>query len=208
VKRYSQNDEQDVVLEFFKGNCGRVLEVGAFDGVTFSNSRALIELGWHGVLVEPDPFNVTQLLDNIQQGSSVQVIAAAVKNGAGLTALSIETTAGRGWASTICPRLMTPDRILRPHVVRTLTPTITMWELEYFGPFDFISIDAEGMDLEILRSTPKTMLDRCRLLCIEPTDLAERDVMKRVLGNIGYAIHHETPENIIARNERQEDRGQ
>jgi hypothetical protein len=35
--RYSQNDEQDVILEYFNGSIGRFLDIGAFDGITLSS---------------------------------------------------------------------------------------------------------------------------------------------------------------------------
>ena len=38
--------------EFFKGT---FLDLGAYDGVDLSNTRALTELGWAGVCIEPNP---------------------------------------------------------------------------------------------------------------------------------------------------------
>lgn len=76
MSQYSQNDEERVIvglieamgLELGPGGANDsalprvVLDVGAFDGVTFSNSRALLERrnvfgepSWSGLLVEPCP---------------------------------------------------------------------------------------------------------------------------------------------------------
>jgi hypothetical protein len=50
---YSQNAEQEIILNYFDGLIGTVCDIGANDGKTFSNSLALLEKGWAGFLVEP-----------------------------------------------------------------------------------------------------------------------------------------------------------
>src|ERR1035437_6109979 len=53
--RYSQNSEEDFILDFFKDYPkGQAIDIGAYDTFRFSNTRALYETGkWSGVLVEP-----------------------------------------------------------------------------------------------------------------------------------------------------------
>jgi FkbM family methyltransferase len=50
---YSQNAEQEIILNYFGDMIGTVCDIGANDGKTFSNSLALLERGWAGFLVEP-----------------------------------------------------------------------------------------------------------------------------------------------------------
>ena len=54
---YSQNNEQQIVLSYFSlaRHTPTLLDIGANDGITFSNSFALIELGWNAFLLEPSP---------------------------------------------------------------------------------------------------------------------------------------------------------
>jgi FkbM family methyltransferase len=58
---YSQGGEEETLAKIFSGytrsDGGRpiLLDVGAFDGKLFSNSLALLEKGWRGVLIEPSP---------------------------------------------------------------------------------------------------------------------------------------------------------
>jgi hypothetical protein len=61
---YSQFDEEKYVLEAFRGKVepGRFLEIGAWDAITFSNTRALVELGWSGVMIEPSPGPFLELM--------------------------------------------------------------------------------------------------------------------------------------------------
>ncbi len=55
---YTQNNEEQIFIDYFKNQnpselC--VLDIGANDGKTFSNSLRLIELGWSAILIEPSP---------------------------------------------------------------------------------------------------------------------------------------------------------
>lgn len=55
---YSQNGEQAVILETFDVlgiTKGHLVDLGAGDGVTMSNSRALLTRGWTGDLYDGDP---------------------------------------------------------------------------------------------------------------------------------------------------------
>lgn len=53
MKDFSQNGEGKIIADYFGGFVGTLLDIGANDGMTLSNSRGLIEAGWSGVLVEP-----------------------------------------------------------------------------------------------------------------------------------------------------------
>ena len=60
----SQNQEdENIVNLFFKGACGGTyIELGALDGIRFSNSHFFWKaLKWHGILIEPNPKSYEQL---------------------------------------------------------------------------------------------------------------------------------------------------
>lgn len=44
---------------YFAAPLGWFVEVGAFDGVTYSNSSGLADAGWHGLYIEPQPGNLS-----------------------------------------------------------------------------------------------------------------------------------------------------
>lgn len=58
---YSQNSEEQYIIEYFNGKVGTFIDIGANDGKTFSNTFALANLGWKGCLVEPSPKAFHQL---------------------------------------------------------------------------------------------------------------------------------------------------
>ena len=58
MKDYSQSGEQEHILHVFDVlgiKKGHLVDLGASDGLTMSNSRALLDKGWTGTLVDGDP---------------------------------------------------------------------------------------------------------------------------------------------------------
>lgn len=77
---YSQLDQDKVIEAFFRRHGPkhrRFVEVGAFDGIHYSNVRRLHEAyGWTGVSIEPVRKNFQRLLDSYA-GSGVHCVRAA-----------------------------------------------------------------------------------------------------------------------------------
>lgn len=183
---YSQHGEQQIIVDYFKGFMGTLLDLGANDGKTFSNSRALLELGWYGVLVEPsektfkqltensEPFYRQVLLHNVgissycgwadfyESGSLVS------KNDHSLVS-SMKETETKRWKKKSKPS----DRIVK--FSKTKIPVIdfaTLLKNSGCDHFDFISIDVEGMEVEILKQIDIKALG-CKMICIEYNDNPE-----------------------------------
>lgn len=65
MRDYSQSGEQAVILEAVgpgPHRDARFIDIGCWDPITFSNTRALYELGWTGVMIEPSPGPFIELL--------------------------------------------------------------------------------------------------------------------------------------------------
>lgn len=193
--RYSQNDEEDVILEWFNGRTGTLLDIGAYDGITFSNTRKLLEKGWNGYLVEPDPNNVRKILDN--PPPNAEVVMAAVGRFECMMHITIENHKDRGWASSLHYGPQDTDRILKPESTGVMVSVQKIGNLFPGIDFKFISIDAEGWDLDIMQTIPAGMIAPLEMLCVEPKDKNERIEMKRLAAAFGFKPHHETPENLL-----------
>jgi len=61
---YSQYNEEDTILEYFKDKVGTFMDIGAGDGVTDSNTHRLSELGWNGICIEYDGILFKRLEEN------------------------------------------------------------------------------------------------------------------------------------------------
>lgn len=163
---YAQYGEDLFVAEFFKGRTGMFLEIGALDGVKDSNCRKLAEMGWSGVAIEPNPALFVKLMKNYN-GFDVHPICALVTGEPGIRTLHLNNDG----LSTTCPEVF--GDFLKNHKDVHFTgscfaPCVTPDHIaKRFGNhFDFVSVDAEGMDIEIVRAS-KDLLKHTQLLCIE-----------------------------------------
>ena len=195
---YSQNNEEQIAVEFFGSFVGRVLDVGAFDGIEMSNSRALIERGWSAVLVEPACHNMEKLIfNNAKFSDRVILVQAAVASTSGISRLYMDMVPDRRWSTTINKDLVDFGSVMKVNPLQVYVPTIRLDDLIQFGPYHFISIDAEWEDMEILKKMPTLLLEQCRLICMESRNTEERTRMRAILSELGFSTLHETPENLM-----------
>jgi FkbM family methyltransferase len=180
LARFSSDQETRLVAAFFGGTTGYFVEVGANDPQERSQTWHLERQGWTGVLVEPQP----DLAAELRARRSARVFAAAC---------SSPDNAGRelplhvaGPLSSLDRRSMapgsTPEKVINVPV-RTLDSILE----EAGAPvaFDFLSIDVEGHEIEVLRGFDIGRW-RPRLIMIEDhvADLSKH----RYLKNAGYRI--------------------
>jgi FkbM family methyltransferase len=195
---YSQNNEEGIVLEYFGSHTGRVLEIGANDGKTLSNSLALIERGWEAVLVEPDPVAYARLLELHKDNSRVQCFPIALGNAVGNMEFhssgTLLNTDDISLVSTLVPKELKRWRNVE---FRSILVDVTDWEHFQANQFryDFISIDAEGMDLEIVKQMDLQKLG-CRMLCIE-WNSKDRHLYDGLILPQGYTLYAMNAENLI-----------
>lgn len=82
---YSQSSEEQAILDAVGDKTGTFIDIGAYDGKTFSNTLALVERGWSGVMVEPSLAGFSQLLDRHGSNPRITLVHGIVGHGAGLT---------------------------------------------------------------------------------------------------------------------------
>lgn len=87
MKSYSQVGQDRWVLEVLKyKKNGYFLDIGAYDGIHFSNSYLLEkEFLWNGLLVEANPANYNFLLDNRPNSKNINV---AISDECGITSIN------------------------------------------------------------------------------------------------------------------------
>ena len=165
---YSQGEEQKYILEH-AGAVGRFLDIGAWHAKDLSNTRALYERGWSGVLVEPSPEPCLGLLKEYGNEERISLVCACV---GGMETFA-QFHASADALSTSSQANFEKWRAVGGFYGRFYSPRIELGDLmERFGEFDFISIDAEGSSVEIfseLLRLPRFIdgegLPRC--ICVE-----------------------------------------
>lgn len=198
---YSQSGEQEAIQAWAaRHGPGRFLDIGAGDGQTFSNTRALVEAGWGGVCVEPAPWALDKLTALYARNPRVHVVGAVVTaERRGL--IRFVQTRDDHLSSTDEARLEKWPTV-EPEPV-TLAAVRLYDLLDYFvslpgGLFSVVSIDAEGTTMELLRSYqrhPSWKAVRC--LCAEVEGRDDRRQVEELRAREAGWKMQRTPNNVI-----------
>ncbi len=164
MKDFSQSGEQAHILRHFQGQVGTFLDIGANDGRTFSNTHALAQLGWAGVCVDASPRAFSSLVETYKDNDRIVPVNAAITDKDGPITLHEATDT---LLSSLDPdqRKTWNQFEFREVIVEGISFLSLRERIPLWG-FDFISIDAEGHDLDILRQMDLDELG-CKMLCIE-----------------------------------------
>jgi FkbM family methyltransferase len=180
-----------------------VLDIGANDGFQGSHSFNLIQLGWLGALVEPNPQAYGEILENVArkrlEGAEHRVVvrnAAVTPDTDGKAPLFV-----RGWrhtASSLVPG--THDSLRLEVVTESVATVLAGIEAEFreralMPAFPrnpgLLSIDVEGSDYEVLKGFLDWGLRPCYVL-VESRESPERfDQLVEPLGYERIAYFHE-----------------
>lgn len=157
MKDYSQGGEQSAILAAFEavasfagtvGESGfRFLDVGAYHPTDKSNTRALYELGWSGMMIEPSPGPMRVLVKEYGNEPRVTLIQACVTLEPGLVSLKVSDDA----VSSSSAAVQETWKHAGGYFGNVLVPGLTLEQLsnQFGGGFDFVNIDAEGHSIDI-----------------------------------------------------------
>ncbi len=201
MKDYSQNGEQKIILDYFKDFKGTLLDIGANDGETLSNSRALMLMGWTGVLVEPSKITESKLRQLYKGNYCAIIIPYGISNVAGKTKFyESGTHLGQGDTSLISTVKESELERWKGSKFDNFTETeiqcITFIDLQNLSgrfKYDFITIDAEGLDYEILTQID---LSETKMLIVETNSIEDQKYIDYCKG-FGLKVAHKNVENLI-----------
>lgn len=197
MERYSQGNEQDIILDYFKHYTlpGTFLDIGANDGQTFSNTRALALLGWHGLCVDPAPSAFKALQAMYAERQDITCVEAAITTQDGPIDIQL-------CSDTLVTSLdvHAPDKWKHHNfdwsVVKVQGITFaTLLERSPVKTFDFINLDAEEHDVEILAQMDLDALG-CKMICVEH---GGRDVVIKALCKRFRQVYRDQINLILAR---------
>jgi FkbM family methyltransferase len=189
---YTQGMEEFFILQYVPDKRGRFLDIGAYDGVKFSATRALVDAGWGGVYVEPDPVVLTKLHENTKFFPNTEILPVAIGKQSGKMTFY---SCGGDMVGTLD----------KEHTKKWRTTQFFMTEADVLSvpdlaarvgtDFDFINIDVEGINWDIFCDFDWNVW-KPKVVCVEYDDHYE-DIMKR-LRSAGYSPCYASPENIVA----------
>lgn len=205
MKFYSQHGEDCLLWQFFEQKSrGYYVDVGAFDGVHLSNTYTFELAGWSGLCVEPLPDMFARCQQHRPGAACVNMacIADATQTQVTFYVEALGLLSG-----------VQPDReadVQRRYERRGLHfegfQTISVQActltslLDAYVPngtsIDFISIDVEGTELDVLRGLDFTRY-RPRLFILEANTSAQREALLAFMQDVGYVPVRRLGVNII-----------
>lgn len=201
---FSQNLEERVILNYFGDYVGMLLDLGCNDGVTFSNSRQLIENGWVADLVDASPTMVAVCKEVYKDNGDVRVYNYGVSTQEGIGILHesgahVPNGKDRSLVSTIHEA----EKARWPNVTfkQVEVPFITFKRFHSLSgeyKYEFISIDCEGCEWDILQQIDLTAVG-CKCLCIEWNSNKELGELFKSYCTVkhGMRLLHTNAENMI-----------
>ena len=197
---YGQNKEDEIINDLIVSKYGSdfkgtILDLGANDGITLSNSRYFIENGWKGVLIEAGKSPYEKLMTTVLPNTIA--INCAVGNQDGfLTFYESNNLLNSDDIGLVSSLVADETQRWRKAGIGFTEYQVECFTWESFRNkfhlnsqnFDIISIDIEGMDVEILEAI---LIEghRPTFVSIEHNFVIQNEIAIRELAkNYGYRI--------------------
>jgi FkbM family methyltransferase len=206
---YTQNNEEFFILEYFKNDNPEnltVLDIGANDGELISNSRKVILEGWNGILLEPSEKAFSRLSSLYSDNPKARTLNYGISENSGRFKFFESGSLGFNENDTALYSSIVQKETKRwEGIVKYEETEADFFTFDEFiklenlpdTKIDFITIDAEGMDVSILKQINLEKLS-CRLLCIEwnSVDHIANEIIE-YCNKFGLHEITRNPENII-----------
>lgn len=187
----AQNCEDRWLNAFFKHKQnGFFVDVGAYDGVNLSNSYHFEQIGWTGVLVEPDPHQAALCRASRPRSHTYQCAAV------GSTELK-EITYTKVTSGVYSTTMLTDDHAARIANMGLTSTSIqvpaqtldSMLEEAHAPELDFVSIDVEGAEMDVLHGFDIRRW-KPRIVVIESNSKVRLPAIRDYFVRHGYAYRH------------------
>jgi FkbM family methyltransferase len=173
--------ESELVWRYFGCRKGVFVEVGANHPTINSQSWLLENQGWTGVLVEPNPQHCESLRQQ-RPGSQVFQVAVGKPGSEGEVSFRLAGPGLLRHSQVVAePDVKNTDQVIRVK----LTTLNQVMEQSGLSKIDFLSIDVEGMEFDVLAGFS---FDQYRPTLFAIEDFCENFEKKRYMRRMGYKL--------------------
>lgn len=186
-----RSEDAALLQELFKIQDGVFIDIGAGDG-SQSHTRRFVDVGWRGILVEPDPRNIEKL--KVLESENIVICKQAVHP----TNIEADLHCNDDiYRSTLSPGWdgKTSTSVVKVTCISPLA--IAEAALGLFGKIDFLKVDAEGLDFEILKAFPFGRVFPKVVMAEKHVDRTICNQMIDFMEDMGYVRKCGTNTNII-----------
>ena len=184
---YSQFNEDALLWKIFKGKKGGLcIEIGSYNGVDLSNTLFFEKVGWKCILVEP----IKEMCQHAQKFRNCPIVNAAVisqENQKSVPFNLVKDVETLSFTTTDSKHTQRIDAE-GGKIEKRMVPAITMNRLiqRYnVKRIDFITIDTEGSELEVLRGFDLNKVKPRFIIVENNKDLLDKSI-SNYLKNYGY----------------------
>ncbi|AKM77826.1 MAG: Glycosyl transferase, group 1 [Candidatus Wolfebacteria bacterium GW2011_GWC2_46_275] len=156
---YSSLNE-DVIIDWLTGHKerGTYIDIGANHPDRINNTKLFYERGWRGINIEPDPTGYALFVEKRPEDVNLN---CAIGEG------EIDYfEGGDDTSGNTCVRELAELRGMKSHKRLTLKPLREVFQEHDLHLVDFISIDVETFENEVLRSNDWNKY-KARVICLE-----------------------------------------
>jgi FkbM family methyltransferase len=203
---YSQYGEDKVINEVFSGQKkGFCVEVGAFHPKIFSNTYGLYKKGWQGICIDPNPevgklfnyvrprdvfvncgvANLRSQISDLRHQTAKHLEYFVFEEGATNTFSEKNAEESVKMGRKLVKKIKIPMRSLESILKDNLSEGVEI---------DLLSVDAEGMDLEVLKSNNWQKYLPKVVVCEE---LQDSGVIENYLQKIGYRFYKRVGPSLV-----------
>ncbi len=162
---YSQNNEEEIILNYFGNKVGSFIEVGAYDPFLFSNTRALVERNWSGIYLEAHPKHLQKFQELYKYHQNIKTIHGALSATADDVIFFLSDDA---ISTTDLNHKAKWEKGGSVFNEGTLIPAYTIDELvNTTTGFDFLTLDTEGTSFKLFTLLPDDYINSLSMICIE-----------------------------------------
>ena len=157
-KNYSQFNEDLFLVDFFHNKKkGKFVDLGAFHPIRYNNTHLLYKKGWSGTNIDLNPVAIDMF--NISRNRDINICALMSEKS------NVEKTVYYEHGFSAVNSLVLTKELKKVLKEKKIMKTKTFDDLVK-NDFDFLNIDLEGHDYEVLR-TINLKKNKPGLICIE-----------------------------------------
>ena len=163
---YSQKGE-DLVIDRLLGykKVGFYVDIGAYNPHRFSNTKRFYKRGWSGINVEPDALGHKEFLKYRTRDINLNIGVGSGK--ASMVFYRMDPAAASTFSEAAAREYQKQGfKVVDEQKIQVRRLEAVLEEYACNKRIDFISIDTEGLDLDVLKSN-NWVKYRPRLICIE-----------------------------------------
>ena len=197
IKKSWSGSEEDIIIDNLLGNkkTGYYVDVGAYDAWVGSNTKRFYNKGWQGIIIEPDVVRYRRFLKDRKNDINLNIGLSDKPSKLTFYVMFPESL------STFSREMMEKRRDERYTLIKEVqvqVDTLANIFTKCAGSkeIDFISIDTEGYDYNVLLGNDWKKY-KPKVICVEKSSYEDQERIEKYLRELGYIKATETIGNLI-----------